>query len=242
MAELALAVVDHLISPQLTGPGQLLVRAGGGENPRPQMFGHLHCRAPYPAACRQHEHRLPRLEIGASDQHVPGRPEGHGDGRRRLIGKGGREEHHVRSRRLQVLCIPPIELDADELALQAQVVVARQAVLTAATTDPGIDHHPVAHVDVVDLRPHLGHLPRRFDAQDVGQRRLHPLGPPTSEDVQMVESTGPDPHQHLIGRDLRGGHLLVSQPIHAAALVKDDRLHLALLFPAEINRAPSRQA
>jgi len=60
----------------------------------------------------------------------------------------------------------------EDLVIDALGVLAFQAVLASSARDPGIHDDPVPDLEVRDVRPDLGDVPRRIGAEDVRQCEL----------------------------------------------------------------------
>ena len=227
-------VIDGVVRPEGAGPGQLLFAAGRRDHAAMEHFGDLDGRRTHAAGGRQHQHVLARPQLRARDEHVPGREKDqrHGGGlfETQVVWNG--DDAVLRSR--QQFDVTAIHAVAEHLVAAAQIVVAGKARLALPAAQPRREQHAPASLDAFRKLAHLDDLARDIAAQHVRHVEFHSRDASPDKQVQVVERTGPHPHQHLVRGDPRFRGIFIDQRIGPAMPMNSSDLHAYTSRPGSL--------
>src|SRR3990172_4354237 len=118
------AVINHLISAQLTGTGKFFIAAGRSNHSGTRELCDLHPRAPHSAAGCEDQHVFSRFHLGLVDQHVPCSDENQKDTSPLFKGKVRGHGNNVVPRHRRILGISAVTDLPDHTVLPAQMILA----------------------------------------------------------------------------------------------------------------------
>lgn len=192
------AVVDQQVGAGGLGHFQLLVTAGGGDDPRAHGLADLHRRQADAAGGAEHQQGFPRLQVGALLERVHGGAVGHAEG------SGG------------------IEVDA---LGDRHHVVAGHGHLLGEATPAGQRHDPVAGLEVTDLLADGSDGAGGFATRGEGERRLELVLAFDDQGVREVDPGGVHVDQHFVLLRLGAGNLFEHQGLGGAEGLAQDGFH-----------------
>src|SRR5262249_2334726 len=137
---------------------------------RADGLGHQEPEAPHATADRLDQHVLPRLELDALDQAVPGRVTGERQRRRFVEFHPVGDALKIDRRDRAVLSVPAVELPAEALLALAELIASESAGRAGPALDAILDDDPVAFFPSDDSGPEARHFTRDVEPQDAWQR------------------------------------------------------------------------
>src|SRR5262249_21193205 len=132
-------VVDHLVGAELLGLFELPVAACRDDGARADGLGHQEPEAPHATADRLDQPVLPRLELDALDQAVPGRVTGERQRRRFVEFHPVGDALKIDRRDRAVLSVPAVELAAEALLALAELIASESAGRAGPALDAILD-------------------------------------------------------------------------------------------------------
>ena len=184
-------VVDPDVEPELGCLLELVVAARGADHERARELRDLDGRGADPAPDRVDEHRLPRTELRAGHEHVPGRAEGDVARGRLDVGDAVGDPDQLRGLALHLLRVAAARAHADEpVGRSAERLAAGSAVDAVPARRDEIGRDPVADLPPLDALAERRDSADRLHAERVRERDRKARDALADVDIEVVERAG----------------------------------------------------
>jgi len=235
-------VVNHFVGANLLGFLELFVAARSGNHMSAEKFCDLDGRAADAAARREDQHGFARLQLSASDEHVPGSLKNERDcggvDPIQIFGIG----HAIDVGAADVFGAATVNHVAEVGVVAAKVIVAGKAGRTFAAGDAGSKQNFLADVDGVDFRADFGHFAGDVAAGNVRKWDGNAGEAATDPEVEMVEGAGMDADEDVVVAELGFVDVGVMENAGITVLVEENGFHGGLSRRASIVVQRSRPA
>src|SRR6266850_121799 len=218
-------VIDEMVHAKLFALLQLRVAASSRNHARAEEFGNLNCGAPHPASRTEDEHIFAGLQLGAGNQHVPGRLKYQGDRSRFLKTQVFRIRHAIYFGDAHKFRATAVNQVAKISEVAAAIVLPGEARWTFAASNARREHHFLPYAHGCDIRANLRDFARNIASRNVRQRNRHAMDAETNPEIEMIQRAGFHPNKDLAGANDWVRHVFVFQYFRPAVLMKNNRLH-----------------
>ena len=159
------------------------------------------------------------------DQHAPG---GQTDQKRccgsrefEAVRLGGQ----VRGRYCQIFRGAAAGVLPDNVVAGAQRILSATGVFVGSQTDTGVDDDGLAWTPTGDVSSDIDDFTGDIGPAPVRHAELQARPAPTHPDIQMIQSAGSDPHDHIIGKRSRVGNITILNDIQVPVFLEIECFH-----------------
>src|SRR5216683_470720 len=225
LADFLRFVVDHVIGAKLLGFLELFVAPGRGDDARAEEFGDLYRGAADTAPCSQDEHVFAGLQLGPGDEHVPGGLEDERNRSSFFERQIFRVRQAIYFRGAHEFSTAAVNHVPKIGGLPAVVVQAGYASAAFAAANQRSEDDLLADASRGYIRADLSDLAGDVAAGNVRQRNRHVGQTAPDPQVEVIQRTGFNAHEHLVRADGGVRCVRVPQDVRPAVLVKNDCFH-----------------
>ena len=231
---------DHLVGALRFRFFDLSFRTYGGNHAGTDHLSNLNRGAAYAAAAGEHQDRFAGRESCPCEQHVPRRKENQRHRRSFREGNIFGLGDHVRFRYGDQFRAPSVPAIAKHGVGRAQVIAAGQALDAMAAGNSGRQDNGIADADARNVRADGGNFAGNIRPGDMRKRKGDARDTAANPNVEMIQGTGSDPHQHVAWTDHWIGDFTIFEDFGPSVTIEGNGLHEHSLCTNARRLAPLR--